>query len=237
MSAGGDHGFESWRKLHGRWNPYTAGRARSLLREILSPTQMKLPESMGAIEKMEDLVRRYCSRRDAQGNAHNLAEDIRMSSLEALLPDDLEKHVQLNPARLTSYGVLREESKTNCECRGHTRRNVRQKGPSHTGGDDPMDIGAFDKGKGKQSKGKHGKGKDKGKQGQQGQHGQDRDKNKDSIECWNCGKVDTTRKTVGSRRTPKVVRRENTNPRMKMLTILTRNHQLLNQKLKLTNSA
>ena len=33
MSAGGDHGFESWRKLHGRWNPYTAGRARSLLRE------------------------------------------------------------------------------------------------------------------------------------------------------------------------------------------------------------
>ena len=106
MSAGGDHGFESWRKLHGRWNPYTAGRARSLLREILSPTQMKLPELMGAIEKMEDLVRRHCNRRDAQGNAHNLAEDVRMSSLEALLPDDLEKHVQLNRARLTSYGVL-----------------------------------------------------------------------------------------------------------------------------------
>ena len=49
--------------------------------------------------------------------------------------------------------------------------------------------------------------------------------------------VDTTRKTVGARRTPKVVRREKTNPRMLMLTILTRNHQLLNQKLKLTNSA
>ena len=114
MSAGGDHGFESWRKLHGRWNPYTAGRARSLLTEILSPMQVKLPELMGAIEKMEDLVRRYSSRRDAQGNAHNLAEAIRMSSLEALLPDDLEKHVQLNRARLTSYGVLREEIKTYC---------------------------------------------------------------------------------------------------------------------------
>ena len=48
--------------------------------------------------------------------------------------------------------------------------------------------------------------------------------------------VDTTRKIVGSRRTPKVVRKENTNPRVQMLTILTRNHQLLNQKLKLTNS-
>ena len=65
---------------------------------------------MGAIENMEDLVRRYSSRRGAQGNAHSLAEDIRMSSLEALLPDDLEKHVQLNRARLTSYGVLREEN-------------------------------------------------------------------------------------------------------------------------------
>ena len=193
MSAGGDHGFESWRKLHGRWNPYTAGRARSLLREILSPTQVKLPELMGAIEKMEDLVRRFCSRRDAQGNAHNLAEDIRMSSLEALLPDDLEKHVQLNRARLTSYGVLREEIKTYCECRGHEARNVRQKGSSHPGGDDPMDIGAFGKGKGKQSKGKHGKGKGKGKQGQQGQHGQDRDKskdkNKDSVECFELWKT------------------------------------------------
>ena len=129
MSAGGDHGFESWRKLHGRWKPYTAGRARSLLREILSPTRAKLPELMCAIEKMEDLVRRYSSRRDAQGNAHNLAEDICLSSLEALLPDDLEKHVQLNRARLTSYGVLREEIKTYCEGRGHANaRNTKQKG-------------------------------------------------------------------------------------------------------------
>ena len=35
ISAGGGHGFESWRKLHRRWDPYTAGRARSLLKEIL----------------------------------------------------------------------------------------------------------------------------------------------------------------------------------------------------------
>ena len=93
-----------------------------------------------------------------------------MSSIEALLPDDLEKHVQLNRAA----------------------RNAKQKGSSHPGGDDPMDIGAFGKGKGKQGKGEHGKGKSKGKQGQQGQQGRDRskdkDKNKDSIECWNCGK-------------------------------------------------
>ena len=193
---------------------------------------------MCAIEKMEDLVRRYSSRRDAQGNAHSLAEDIRMSSLEALLPDDLEKHVQLNRARLTSYGVLREEIKTYCECRGHA--NARRKGSSHPGGDDPMDIGAFGKGKGKQSKGKHGKGKGKGKQGHQGQHGQDKDKtkdkNKDSVECWNCGKRGHYSKDCCSKRTTKVVRMENTNPRMQMLTILTRNHQLLNLKSKSMNS-
>ena len=56
-SAGGDHGFESCGKLHRRWDPYTAGRARSLLREILSPSRAKLRELMGAIERMEDLVK------------------------------------------------------------------------------------------------------------------------------------------------------------------------------------
>ena len=38
--------------------------------------------------------------------------------------------------------------------------------------------------------------------------------------------ADTTRRTVGARRTPKVVRKESTNPRMqRMLTILTRRNQ------------
>ena len=102
---------------------------------------------MGAIERVEDLVRRHCGRRDAQGNVRTLAEDTRTSSLEALLPDDLEKHVQLMRARLNSYGVLREEIKTYCEGRGHANaRNTKQKGPSHPAGD-PMDIGAFGKGK------------------------------------------------------------------------------------------
>ena len=83
---------------------------------------------------MEDLVRRQCGRRDAQGNAHTLAEDIRTSSLEALWPDDLQKHVQLDRARSTSYGVLREESK-----------------------------GMHGKGKGKGTQGQHGQDKDKTK--------------------------------------------------------------------------
>ena len=78
-----------------------------------------MPELMDAIERMEDLVIRFCGRRDATVNAHTLADDTRISKLEALLLDDLEKHVQLNRARLTSYAVLREELNTYCECRGH----------------------------------------------------------------------------------------------------------------------
>ena len=147
-----------------------------------------------------------------------------MSSLEALLPDDLEKHVQLNRARLTSYGVLREEIKTYCECRGHEARNVRQKGSSHPGGDDPMDVGAFGKGRASRARASTEKGKSKGKQGQQGQHGQDRDKskdkNKDSVECWNCGRRGQYSKDCWFKKNKGG----------------SRNHQLLNQKLKLTNS-
>ena len=151
-----------------------SGTSAKSLEEILSPSRVKLLELMCAIERMEDLVRRYCGRRDAHGNVYSLAEDIRMSSLEALLPDDLEKHVQLNSAKLNSYGVLREEIKTYCECRGHAARNTKQKGSLH-----------FGKGKCKQGKGKHGKGEGKGKQGQQGQEGQqgrDKSKDKDSVE-------------------------------------------------------
>ena len=50
--------------------------------------------------------------------------------------------------------------------------------------------------------------------------------------------ADTTRKTFGAQRTPtKVVRRGNTNPRMqRMLTILTRRNQQMDQKLKSVDS-
>ena len=200
---------------------------------------------MGSIERMEDLVRRYCSRRYAQGNARTLAEDIRMSSLEALLRDDLEKHVQMNRARLNSSNHLREETKTYCDYRGHASVRTKLKGPSHPGGDDTMDLGAFGKGKGKQNKGKHGKGKGRGKQGQQGQglqgqqgqgrHG--RDKNKGSMECWNCGKRGHLSKDCWSKNDNKGIK-ENTRRSRRTLTILTRRNpreETMNPKLKLVD--
>eukprot|EP00971_Amphidinium_carterae_P266188 5280051-Amphidinium_carterae.1 len=63
-------------------------------------------------------MRRYCARRDAAtGLRHELAEDIRMASLESLLPEELEKHCQLNRARLSTYDLLREEVVVYAEAR------------------------------------------------------------------------------------------------------------------------
>ena len=93
-----------------------------------------------------------------------------MSCLEALLPDDLEKHVQLNCARLNSYGEFR-----------HTQEETTQ-----------WTSVRLAKARANKAKASTARAKAKGEQGQQGQQGRDKikdkDKNKDSIECWNCGK-------------------------------------------------
>ena len=66
LVGSGSGGLEGWRVLHKRWDPLTTGRARGLLREILSPGRAKLVELQGAVERLEDLMRRYTQRRDAR---------------------------------------------------------------------------------------------------------------------------------------------------------------------------
>ena len=50
VGSGSGEGLEAWRRLHKRWDPLTTGRARGLLREILSPGRAKLVELQGAVE-------------------------------------------------------------------------------------------------------------------------------------------------------------------------------------------
>ena len=96
VGSGSGEGLEAWWRLHKRWDPLTTGRARGLLREILSPGCAKLVELQGAVERLEDLTSRHTQRRDAQnGQRDTLAEDIRMAALEALLPEELDRHCQL----------------------------------------------------------------------------------------------------------------------------------------------
>ena len=168
VGAGAGNGLETWRRLHRRYDPGTVGRSRGMLRDILNPGKSNVENLRHNVEKLEEKIRRYCERRDASGVRMTLNEDIRMASLEALLPDDLEKHVQLNRGRLPTYETLRGEVVMYAEARGTSVKPPRESRP-----DDPMDTSSMMKGK---AKGKGKKGDSKGK-------GVGSDK-----ECYNCGK-------------------------------------------------
>ena len=148
VGSGSGEGLEGWRRLHERWDPLT--RARGLLREILSPGRAKLVELQGAVERLEDLMRRYTQRRDARnGQRHTLTEDIRMAALEALLPEELELHCQLQRSRLDTYQKLREEVVLYAEARGHVAPKLGQVSKAREDRDDLMDVGGFGQWKGR----------------------------------------------------------------------------------------
>lgn len=84
---------------------------------------MKVQDLASAVERLEDLMRRYCSRCKPDGVLATLDDDIKMSSLEALLPDPLgsgepRASVHLNRGRLDAYAKLREEAMLYTEAKG-----------------------------------------------------------------------------------------------------------------------
>ena len=199
-SVGEGQGLEAWRKLNRRWDPVTAGRSKNLLKAIMNPGKARIEDLMGAIERLEDLMRRYTSRRMADGNFAVLNEDIKMTCLESLLPDNLEQHVQLNRARLSNYSLLRSEIMMYAEAKQTATAGAMPKvsKPPDDGGQRPMDLDSLYKGGGKDPKGKgKGKGKDhkgkgKGKQwkGKKGgeQKGGKGAVDKSNVQCHNCKK-------------------------------------------------
>ena len=83
LVVGAGNGYEAYRKLCRRWDPATSGRKRNLLRAILNPERCKTWTAVRpAIEQLEDLVRRYESRRSASGARELLSDDIKSASLE-----------------------------------------------------------------------------------------------------------------------------------------------------------
>ena len=156
VHSGSGEGLEAWRRPRKRWGPLTTGRARGLLREILSPGRAKLVELQGAVERLEDLMRRHTQRRDApNGQRHTFAEDIRMAALEALLPEELERHCQLQRSRLDTYQKLREEVVLCAEAIGYVAPMLGQVSKAREDRDDPVDVGGFEQWKGRTfSKGK-----------------------------------------------------------------------------------
>ena len=129
------------------------------MRAIPNPERVKTWDSVRpAIEQLDDLMRRYEARRNEQGNRETLSEDIKCTSLELLVPADIERHLILNKSRLTTYQDMRSSSRRLLERRakstdpGPIRHRVRDKALSKV-------LNSLVKGG---SKGGKGKGNDKG---------------------------------------------------------------------------
>lgn len=179
VGAGTGKGLEAWRRLHRRYDPTTVGRSRGLLREILTPGKSDVNSLRHNLERFEEKVRRYMERRDVNGARLVLSEDIRMAALESMLPDDLERHVQLNRSRLPDYNSLRNEVMLYAEARGTSTK------PPKNMHNDPMDTSMLVKG------GKSKKGKGKGSFGKDGKGAT----SPSVTACWTCGKKGHTSTT------------------------------------------
>ena len=78
---------EAWRRLQKRYDLTTGRRKRNLLRTITSHGPCSLLELQAGIERWESCVSRYEKRLKDK-----LDGEIKLASLEALAPEELEKH-------------------------------------------------------------------------------------------------------------------------------------------------
>ena len=95
-----------------------AGRSRGLLCELLSAGQRTVEHLRRDFAKLEEGVRQLCYPRVHTGTKLTLAEDIRMTSMEALFPGDIESHIQMNHSRLVDYPAaphLKQRGTPTCE--------------------------------------------------------------------------------------------------------------------------
>ena len=100
------NGLEAWRRLSKRYDPATASRKRTMLKTVISPQKQKLETLPQAIEEWMDAVRTYEKRKDSTGQRAAISDEIKMAALEAMLPQELESHVQLNQARFATFDDL-----------------------------------------------------------------------------------------------------------------------------------
>ena len=102
--------LEAWRRLQKRYDPTAGGRKRSLLRTIVSPERCSLTELQAGIERWETYVSRYNNKM-----YDKLDDEIKLAGLEALVPEELEKHLILNSNRLRTFEDARREVVTYVE--------------------------------------------------------------------------------------------------------------------------
>ena len=96
--------FEAWWRLRKRYDPTTGGRKLNLLRMIISLGRCSLLELQAGIERWESYVSR-CE----QKLKDKLDDEIKLAGLEALVLEELEKHLILNSNHLRRFEDARQE--------------------------------------------------------------------------------------------------------------------------------
>ena len=90
--------LEAWRRLQKRYDPTTGGRKRNLLRTTISPGRCSLVKLQAGIERWESYVSRYEKKMKDKIDC-----EIKLAGFEALVPEELEKHLILNSNRLRTF--------------------------------------------------------------------------------------------------------------------------------------
>ena len=107
-------------------SPTTGGRKRNLLRMITSPRLCSLLELQAGVECWESCVSRY-----EKKLKNDMVDEIKLADLEALVPEELEKHLILNSNRLRTCDDARLKVVTYVEAKFGLR--IRDSKPSDTG--------------------------------------------------------------------------------------------------------
>ena len=129
---------EAWRRPQKRYDPTTGGRKRNLLRTIISPGRCSLLDLQAGTERWESYVSRY--EKKLKGK---VGDEIKLAGLEALVLEELEKHLKLNSNRFRNFEGARLEVVTYVDAKfGLRLRDSKPSDTSSRGHSDPMDVNA-----------------------------------------------------------------------------------------------
>ena len=121
-----------------QFDPTKGGRKRNLLRPTISLGRCSLLEFLAGTQRWESYVSRFKKKLK-----DNLDDDIKFAGVEALVTEELVKHLILYSNRLRTFEDARMEIVTYVETKFVLR--MRDSKPSDTGSrrhSDPMDVDA-----------------------------------------------------------------------------------------------
>ena len=182
-NSGEGNGLEAWRRLHGEYDTTSSMRRLAILQQVQNFPRCQRVEDLGsALEDWLSKKRQYEMFTDRNGRPCQASDDSLVAAMFRLMPKSLEETVMFTNEdegfqelfdRLLAHSSTKQSVKMS-EIKRQNRR------------DDPMDVDALSKGKGKGKKGSSGSGK-----GSKGQI------NMSNVVCWNCGKSGHYEKDTG----------------------------------------